>query len=98
MAGVRRIESIDVLRGVDMFMLTGGAALMASGAKLWGDKDTAAGVVQQLTHANWGESLTCWDMVMPLFIFIVGASMPFAFAKYRERGGGSGGIGRRCCE
>lgn len=87
MAGARRIESIDVLRGVDMFMLTGGAALIMSGAKLWGDKETAAGVVRQLTHAHWGEALTCWDMVMPLFIFIVGASMPFAFARYRERGG-----------
>lgn len=87
MAEARRIESIDVLRGVDMFMLTGGAALIMAGAQLWGDKETAAAVVQQLTHANWGETLTCWDMVMPLFIFIVGASMPFAFAKYRERGG-----------
>lgn len=87
MAGARRIESIDVLRGVDMFMLTGGAAIIASGATLWGDKETAAWVVGQLSHAAWGEPLTCWDMVMPLFIFIVGASMPFAFAKYRERGG-----------
>ena len=70
-----------------MWMLTGGAAIIASGATLWGDKETAAWVVGQLRHAAWGEPLTCWDMVMPLFIFIVGASMPFAFAKYRERGG-----------
>ncbi len=87
MAEVKRIESIDVLRGVDMFMLTGGAALLTAGAQLYGSKELAKGVTQQCTHAHWGEALTCWDLVMPLFIFIVGASMPFAFAKYREKSG-----------
>lgn len=41
----------------------------------------------QFVHAEWGGAFTCWDLVMPLFIFITGASMPFAFAGYRKRGG-----------
>lgn len=67
MAGARRIESIDVLRGVDIFMLTVGAALIMSGAKLWGDKETAAGMVRQLTHAHcWEVRRDCAAMHLPL--------------------------------
>ena len=34
-------------------------------------------------HETW-EGFRAWDLVMPLFLFMVGASMPFAFAKYRR--------------
>lgn len=81
-----RIISIDALRGLDMLLLCGGASVLrlllehTGGAPDW--------LMQQFCHADWGGAFTCWDLVMPLFIFITGASMPFAFAKYRERGGG----------
>lgn len=90
----RRVTSIDALRGADMLLLAGGGALLAALAPWCGGQTLA----HQLTHANWGESLTCWDMVMPLFIFIVGASMPFAFAKYRRQGRARTlwRVGRRC--
>lgn len=92
----RRIVSIDALRGADMLLLAGGAAVLQALAPLCGGETLR----RQLTHADWGGTLTCWDMVMPLFIFIVGASMPFAFAKYRASGTSSGRIlwrvGRRC--
>lgn len=78
----RRITSIDALRGADMLLLAGGGALLRALAPWCGGEPLR----QQLTHAPWGGSLTCWDMVMPLFIFIMGASMPFAFAKYRQQG------------
>ena len=77
-----RITSIDALRGADMLLLAGGGALLKALAPWCGGE----ALRHQLTHAAWGESLTCWDMVMPLFIFIVGASMPFAFDKYRLQG------------
>lgn len=75
-----RIVSIDALRGADMLLLAGGAAALKGFAPWLGGRV----LTEQLTHASWAEPLTCWDMVMPLFIFIVGASMPFAFAKYRK--------------
>ena len=89
-----RITSIDALRGADMLLLAGGGALLQALAP-WCGGETLR---HQLTHAGWAESLTCWDMVMPLFIFIVGASMPFAFAKYRQQGCGRTlwRVGRRC--
>lgn len=83
----QRISSIDALRGLDMFMLCGGAATLHL-FLAWGLGDAApAWLMQQFRHAEWGGEFTCWDLVMPLFIFITGASMPFAFAKYREKGG-----------
>lgn len=82
-----RIISIDALRGLDMLLLCGGAAVLHLFIA-WGCGDAApAWLVQQFRHAEWGGAFTCWDLVMPLFIFITGASMPFAFAGYREKGG-----------
>ena len=82
-----RITSIDALRGADMLLLAGGGALLQTLAP-WCGGDLLR---HQLTHAGWAEALTCWDLVMPLFIFLVGASMPFAFAKYRQQS-----LGRTC--
>lgn len=83
----QRITSIDALRGLDMLLLCGGAATLHL-FLAWALGDTAPQwLMQQFTHADWGGAFTCWDLVMPLFIFITGASMPFAFAKYREKGG-----------
>ncbi len=83
-----RIVGIDALRGLDMIMLTGGAGILAGLLDLSFGGSMPAEWARQFRHAGWGEAFTCWDMVMPLFIFIVGASMPFAFAGYRKRGGG----------
>lgn len=82
-----RNASIDALRGFDMLWLCGGAAALQQGLLMGGDSGWTTAILAQLRHAEWGGSFTCWDLVMPLFIFITGASMPFAFAKYRERGG-----------
>lgn len=82
-----RIASIDILRGLDMAVLTGGAVVLKEALTLSAGGSLPDAVAQQFTHAQWGGSFTCWDLVMPLFIFIVGCSMPFAFTKYRTAGG-----------
>ena len=40
-----------------------------------------------MDHPDW-EGFSAWDMIMPLFLFVVGAAMPFAFTKRREEGEG----------
>ncbi len=80
-----RIISIDALRGLDMLLLCGGAGVLQLALEYSGSAPDW--LMQQFRHADWGGAFTCWDMVMPLFIFITGASMPFAFSKYREKGG-----------
>lgn len=84
---MNRIVSIDALRGFDMLLLCGGAAVLRLLLEWGGGDEVPEWLMQQFRHAEWGGAFTCWDLVMPLFIFITGASMPFAFAKYRERGG-----------
>lgn len=79
-----RIEAIDALRGFDMFWITGGLALVLSGAKLITDP-LPQWLQYHSTHCAW-EGFAAWDLVMPLFLFVVGASMPFAFAKYNSGG------------
>ena len=83
----KRILSIDALRGLDMLMLCGGATVLALMLEYSMGAEAPQWLMQQFCHAEWGEDFTCWDLVMPLFIFITGASMPFAFEKYREKGG-----------
>jgi predicted acyltransferase len=85
-AGNNRIQSIDALRGLDMVLLSGGAAVLWQLCRLvWGN-DVPSWLGRQFVHAEWGCGFTCWDLVMPLFLFITGCSMPFAFARYREQG------------
>ena len=84
---MNRIVSIDALRGLDMLLLCGGAAALQQYLLYAGGEGVPSWIMQQFTHAEWGGAFTCWDLVMPLFIFITGASMPFAFAKYRSKGG-----------
>ena len=83
----KRITGIDALRGFDMLMLCGGATTLQLLLQYATDNTAPHLLMQQFSHAEWGAPFTCWDLVMPLFIFITGASMPFAFAKYKEKGG-----------
>ena len=83
----KRITGIDALRGLDMLLLCGGAAALQQFITYVCGDTAPAWLMQQFRHADWGGAFTCWDLVMPLFIFITGASLPFAFSKYREKGG-----------
>ncbi len=83
----KRIVGIDALRGFDMLLLTGGAGILAGLLELACGGSLPPSWAAQFRHAEWGQAFTCWDLVMPLFLFIVGTSMPFAFEAYRLRGG-----------
>ncbi len=87
MSEQQRIVSIDALRGFDMLLLTGGAGILAGLLELACGGPLPPWLAAQFRHADWGLAFTCWDLVMPLFLFIVGAAMPFAFAGYEARGG-----------
>ena len=79
---MKRLESLDALRGFDLF------CLVALSEVLWPlsealDKPWMNKVMEWFTHKEW-EGFSPWDLVMPLFMFMAGAAIPYSLAKYRE--------------
>jgi len=79
-----RLVSLDALRGFDMFWIIGGGAIFNSLDKIFHHPVTGF-ISQQLKHVEW-EGFRFEDLIMPLFLFIVGAAMPFSFNKRLARG------------
>ncbi len=82
-----RLLSLDALRGFDMFWIVGGGAILRGLGKGLDDAWFNQHIIPQLHHVQW-EGFTAWDLIMPLFLFVVGAAMPFAFAKRLQAGQG----------
>ena len=78
----QRLKSLDILRGFDLFMLVFFQPVFYGLVKTmnlpFGDT-----ILYQFNHEEW-VGFRAWDLVMPLFLFMSGVSMPFSFAKYRE--------------
>ena len=79
--GDGRLYSLDLLRGLDMFLLTVVGPFFAALNKTTPLPDWFMGQF----HHNWG-GFTLWDIIMPLFIFMCGAAVPFALPKRMEDG------------
>jgi predicted acyltransferase len=72
----KRLYSLDVLRGLDMFMLVGGASLLWKLVALTGADVT--GLHRTLmVHAEW-EGFRIHDLIFPLFMFISGVAIPYS--------------------
>src|SRR6266699_1234181 len=87
-----RITSIDALRGFDMFWIMGpelGHWLVLSFAALvlGGKQNIPEWLAYNLNHPRW-TGFSAWDMIMPLFLFIVGAATPFSIGRRLEEGAG----------
>jgi predicted acyltransferase len=78
-AAAGRVTSIDALRGFDMFWIMGGEALCIALLKLV-NTPAALTLAEQFDHSEWN-GFAFYDLIFPLFLFIVGASIPFALAK-----------------
>ena len=81
-----RIISIDVFRGLTMFLLIGEftgfmGLLLDDGLK--GSFLYALG--EQFHHHKWN-GLHFWDLIQPFFMFIVGLSLPFGILNRQKKG------------
>jgi predicted acyltransferase len=76
---LKRLHSLDALRGFDMFWIMGGEGIFAALAALtgWPVLQWWAG---QLEHVPW-DGFHAYDMIFPLFLFIAGISFPYSMAK-----------------
>src|SRR4030066_579140 len=81
---VKRLYSLDALRGFDMFWIMGGEGIFISLAAItgWPVFKWCAG---QLDHVPW-HGFVFYDMIFPLFLFIAGISFPFSLKKRLEKG------------
>ena len=79
-----RVVSIDALRGFDMFWIIGGGTIFLSMFSRL-DNPVFRTLAVQLEHSPW-TGFTFEDLIFPLFLFIMGASMPFSLTKRLERG------------
>ena len=77
-----RLASLDILRGFDLFLLVFFQPVFMSLARKL-DAPWLEGVMRQFEHVPW-EGFRVWDLIMPLFMFMAGASMPFSFAKFGD--------------
>lgn len=80
-----RLHSLDALRGLDMFLLVGLGPILRAISGLSDNKLTRL-IATQTKHPDW-QGFTLWDLIFPLFIFIVGVALPFSLGKRLERDG-----------
>lgn len=81
-----RLVSLDAYRGFTML-------LMACSSWRWLPPIVAAypesgflqGLHHQFQHLSWA-GCTVWDMIQPSFMFMVGVSLAYSFAKRQQRG------------
>ena len=81
----KRLFCLDALRGLDMFLLTMIGPMVVAVQTGW--KCFPEPFYRQFHHA-W-EGFVLWDIIMPLFIFMCGAAIPFALRKRLQEGPGT---------
>ncbi|MFC2124752.1 acyltransferase family protein [Bacteroidota bacterium] len=79
-----RLLSLDALRGFDMFWIIGGEWIFKALTDIW-DNPTTQHIELQLTHVKW-EGFHFYDLIYPLFLFIIGVTLPFALTRRKQSG------------
>lgn len=79
-----RLTSLDALRGLDMLFLVGISGVFQALGKSY-DNAFFDLLASQCQHTVW-HGFHTYDLIFPLFIFMVGVSMPFAISKRIDDG------------
>lgn len=88
---MKRLASLDALRGFDMFWIMGGEAFLGALVALFG----VTGFGPAFDHVPW-HGLHFMDCVFPTFLFLAGVSFPFSAAASAARGLSPRAIALRC--
>lgn len=92
LAAPQRLMSIDALRGFDMFWIIGASSIVLALQHMSSTPLTRL-LADQFEHADW-EGLHFYDLIFPLFVFIIGVSMVFSLPKTLERDGRAAALWR----
>ena len=87
-----RLMSLDALRGFDMFWIIGADTLVYALSRMTPNPATTF-LATQLEHVAW-EGFRFYDLIFPLFIFMVGASIVFSLNKIISESGRAGAVKR----
>lgn len=87
-----RFVSIDAIRGFDMFWILGGDRAVRSLVNIH-DSSSTRGLAVQMEHCEWA-GFHFYDLIFPLFVFIVGVSIVFSLTKIIEQQGRAAAIKR----
>jgi predicted acyltransferase len=79
----QRLVCVDALRGFDMLWIIGGAQVLITLSKASGI-GFLSNIAVHFDH-SWGQ-FHFYDLIQPLFLFIVGVVMPVSFRKRTARG------------
>ncbi|MEO7598612.1 MAG: heparan-alpha-glucosaminide N-acetyltransferase domain-containing protein, partial [Opitutus sp.] len=78
-----RLVSLDALRGFDMFWILGADSLVVALGALSQSRPIRA-IADQLEHKEWA-GFAFYDLIFPLFVFIVGVSLVFSLTQSLAR-------------
>ena len=76
-AASQRVMSIDALRGMDMFFIVGMEEVFEAVSEMFPMKPS---INDRLQHAPW-DGFHFYDLIFPLFAFIIGVSLVFSLSK-----------------
>ena len=85
-----RLFCLDLLRGIDMFMLVALHGILVAVGKIFSFPDWWS---YHLNHPAW-VGFSFWDMIMPLFIFMCGAAIPLAIGRRLDEGASRAAVWR----
>ncbi len=80
-----RLYSLDVFRGITMFLLMAEAAQVYNSLTNYFPSGFGHQIINQFHHHPWN-GLRFWDLIQPFFMFIVGVAMPFSLASRLKKG------------
>ena len=79
-----RLASLDILRGLDLWLLLMIGPVLHKMMSC-GYFEGCGWLHTQLSHVSW-EGFALWDIIMPLFMFMSGITIPFSLAMYGKSG------------
>jgi predicted acyltransferase len=87
-----RLLSLDALRGFDMMWIVGADTIGSAVGRLLGGT-SGSFLAAQLDHVDWA-GFHFYDLIFPLFVFMVGAAVPLSLDKMAATEGRSAALAR----
>jgi heparan-alpha-glucosaminide N-acetyltransferase len=81
----RRLVSLDAFRGAVMLLMASSGFGVAKVASAFPESGFWRWLASQTEHSAW-VGCTCWDLIQPCFMFMVGVAVPWSVAARRGRG------------